>query len=256
MWRAIVNPSKRVTASAGPFSARCHGQSVTSSIATGYSSGTSMAIALARLILTYSLSGSFRTWGKDRREFEQREAQRVAAPVFIVLFIIVFCAWWSGFALGWPDCHCARKDLAHRKKNSRRGFTHCEAGSEIWAKLSELGRLSGADREVPQPIDIVDIADTVVSFAIAEDNKELAAWWYAVLPVALLFEGPPRPALGSDDVVLQRIRDAVVKSEAYKIKGDGCLSYPERDEDFSKLEPDDLPLPRVVVRAAVECVLE
>jgi hypothetical protein len=96
----------------------------------------------------------------------------------------------------------------------------------------------------------------VVSFAIAEDNKELAAWWYAVLPVALLFEGPPRPALGSDDVVLQRIRDAVVKSEAYKIKGDGCLSYPERDEDFSKLEPDDLPLPRVVVRAAVECVLE
>jgi hypothetical protein len=61
-----------------------------------------------------------------------------------------------------------------------------------------------------------------------------------VLPVALLFEGPPRPALGSDDATLQRIRDAVVKSEACKIKGDGCLSYPERDEDFSKLEPDDV----------------
>ena len=133
------------------------------------------------------------------------------------------------------------------------GQLYCEAGSEIWAKLSGVGRLSGADREAPQPIDIVDIADTVVSFATAEENKEsqirpmevtcleLAAWWYAVLPMVLLYEGPPRQsALGPDDVALQRIRDVVVKSEAYKIKGDGCLSYPERNDDWSEVEPDAL----------------
>ena len=33
------------------------------------------------------------------------------------------------------------------------GQLYCEAGSEIWAKLSELGRFSGADREPPQPWD-------------------------------------------------------------------------------------------------------
>jgi hypothetical protein len=131
------------------------------------------------------------------------------------------------------------------------GQLYCEAGSEIWAKLSELGRLSGADREAPQPIDIRDIADTVVSFAIAEENKEsqicpmevtcleLTAWWYAALPLSLLYESPTRQsALGPDDAALQRIRDAVVKSEAYKIEGDGCLSYPKRDDDWSEVEPD------------------
>jgi hypothetical protein len=122
-----------------------------------------------------------------------------------------------------------------------KGQLYCEAGSEIWAKLAELGRLSGADREAPQWIDIVDIADAVVPFAIAEENKELVAWWYAALAVVLLFESSPGElALRLDDAALQRIRDAVVKSEAYKIRGDGCLSYPERDEDFSEFDPDDL----------------
>ena len=120
-----------------------------------------------------------------------------------------------------------------------KGQLYCEAGSELWTKLSELGRLSGADREAPQPIDFVDIADTVVSFAVAEGNKELTAGWYAALPILLLFESPPeQSALGPDDAALQRIRDAVVKSEAYKIKGDGCLAYPARDEDWGDLEPD------------------
>ena len=119
------------------------------------------------------------------------------------------------------------------------GQLYCEAGSEIWAKLSELGWLSATDREAPQPIDFVDIADTVVPFAVAEGNKELAAGWYAALPILLLFESPPeQSALGPDDAALQRIRDAVVKSEAYKIKGDGCLAYPARDEDWGDLEPD------------------
>jgi hypothetical protein len=36
----------------------------------------------------------------------------------------------------------------------REGQLYCEAGSEIWAKLSQLGRFSGTDREFPQPIDI------------------------------------------------------------------------------------------------------
>jgi hypothetical protein len=101
------------------------------------------------------------------------------------------------------------------------GQLYCEAGSEIWAKLSELGRFSGADRESPQPIDIVDIADTVVSFSIAEENNELAAWWYAALAVTIFWEISSRHLdLAPDDQTSQRIRDVVAKSEAYKIKQD------------------------------------
>jgi hypothetical protein len=124
-----------------------------------------------------------------------------------------------------------------------KGQLYCEAGSEIWLKLSEVGRFSGADRESPQPIDIVDIADTVVSFAIAEEDKELAAWWYAALPVAIFWEtSSRRPVSAPDDQALQRIRDAVVKSETYKIKSDwGCLSYPERDGDMmSESGPEEV----------------
>jgi hypothetical protein len=115
-----------------------------------------------------------------------------------------------------------------------KGQLYCEAGSEIWAKLSELGRFSGADRESPQPIDIVDIADTVVLLSIAEGNKELTAWWYAALPLTFFGQITSRHLdLAPDDQILQRIRDAVVNSEADKIKtGWGCLRYPERDGDI------------------------
>jgi hypothetical protein len=123
------------------------------------------------------------------------------------------------------------------------GQLYCEAGSEIWAKLSELGRFSGADREFPQPIDIVDIADTVVSFAIAKGDKELAAWWYAALPMAIFWQTSSRhPVSAPDDQAFQRIREAVVQSEAYKIETDwGCLCYPERDGDMiNESGPDEV----------------
>jgi hypothetical protein len=117
-----------------------------------------------------------------------------------------------------------------------KGYLYREAGSEIWAKLSELGRFSGADRESPQPIDIVDIADAVVSSAIAEGDKKLAAWWYAALPVAIFWEiSSRRSVLALDDLTLQSVRDVIVKSEAYKIETDwGLLSYPERDSDMMR----------------------
>jgi hypothetical protein len=122
-----------------------------------------------------------------------------------------------------------------------KGQLYCDVSSEMWTRLSELGRFSGADREPPQPIDIVDIADTVVSFALAEGNKQLAAWWYAVLFVAILWELSSRH-LGSapDDQTLQRVRDAVANSEAYKIETDyGLLRYPKRNFDtMDGLPPD------------------
>jgi hypothetical protein len=87
----------------------------------------------------------------------------------------------------------------------------------------------------------LDVADTVVSLAIAEENMELAAWWYAVLPVAIFWKvSSRRPVSAPYDQALQRIRDAVVKSEAYKIKTDwGLLSYPERDDNMN-IGPDEV----------------
>ena len=137
----------------------------------------------------------------------------------------------------------------HRTSNPsvaywRDGQLYCEAGSEIWARLSELGRFSGVDREPPQPIDIVDIADRVVSFAVAKEDKKLAAWWYAGgLPDAIL--GTPtissrHSVSAPDDQTLQRIRDAVAKSEAYKIEVDwGVLDGAQSSSDISG-PPDEV----------------
>jgi hypothetical protein len=122
-----------------------------------------------------------------------------------------------------------------------KGQLYCDVSSEMWARLSELGRFSGADREPPQPIDIVDIAGTVVSFAVAQGDKQLAAWWYAVLPVTIFWELSSRHlGLAPDDQTLQRVRDAVSSSEAYKIKSDyGFLRYPRRNFDtMDGLGPD------------------
>ena len=122
-----------------------------------------------------------------------------------------------------------------------KGQLYCDVSSEMWARLSELGRFSGADREPPKPIDIVDIVGTVVSSALAEGNKQLAAWWYAVIPVTIFWELSSRHlSLAPGDHTLQRVRDAVANSEAYKIETDyGLLRYPVRNSDtMDGLGPD------------------
>jgi len=52
------------------------------------------------------------------------------------------------------------------------------------AKLVEIGRFSGADREAPAAIDIVDVVALSMPLAVAGDSRdrEHAVWWYAVLP--------------------------------------------------------------------------
>src|SRR5262249_49175477 len=122
-----------------------------------------------------------------------------------------------------------------------KGQLYCDVSSEMWARLSELGRFSGADREPPKPIDIVDIVGTVVSSALAEGNKQLAAWWYAVIPVTIFWELSSRHlSLAPGDPPLHGVGDAVANSEDYKIETDyGLLRYPVRNSDtMDGLGPD------------------
>jgi len=58
---------------------------------------------------------------------------------------------------------------------------YCDAGSPLWRRFVQLGRLGGADAEPPQAIDLYAIARDVAGLAEARGNRPLIARWYRIL---------------------------------------------------------------------------
>jgi hypothetical protein len=65
-------------------------------------------------------------------------------------------------------------------------YLYCDAGSPLWARLVASKRLTGADAEPPEPVDMVKIAVEVARIAEATDDRDLVAMWYRLLPPYLL----------------------------------------------------------------------
>ncbi len=109
----------------------------------------------------------------------------------------------------------------------------CEAGSQLWERLVREGRLTGADASPPSPIDVIDVAATIASFAAEKgaEYRELLSWWYSIAPQALLFGLSSRKdETARDDESIRRIRDAVTFTKAYEITTDyGSFRYPARE---------------------------
>jgi hypothetical protein len=74
---------------------------------------------------------------------------------------------------------------------------YCDAGSELWRRFVELGRLSGADALEPRAMPIDEIVATVVREAERQGNREIIRVWFSMLfwhmegvPLAKLRENP------------------------------------------------------------------
>jgi len=106
-------------------------------------------------------------------------------------------------------------------------------GSEFWERLVREGRLTGADASPPSPIDVIDVAATIASFAAEKgaEFRELLSWWYSIAPLALLFGLSSRKAeTARDDESIRRIRDAVTFTKAYEITNNyGDFRYLARE---------------------------
>jgi hypothetical protein len=115
-----------------------------------------------------------------------------------------------------------------------------EAGSEIWKSMADNGRLVGADAIAPVNGDPVDIAFLLLEPALARGNLELVSWWYFVVPLAMEWKATVREAATArNDSALQAIREAVMRSKAYGIRGQ-LSDYALCDDEWSEASPDRL----------------
>ena len=111
---------------------------------------------------------------------------------------------------------------------------YCAAGSALWQRLVELGRLTGPDAERPQPIDIMTIALDVARLAERKGEPGLIGMWYRLLaPYALgqdMEELRASPTLGE-------LRAMVKRTDALAIKTDYGMLRDPAPEDLREFPP-------------------
>ncbi len=105
-------------------------------------------------------------------------------------------------------------------------YLYVDAGSDLWRSFVEAGTLAGADAEPPKALGLLDVVLTVMQCAEHEGGKELIAWWYAVVPVAIM-NMSTRPSLSTSKQRLQELLDLAVRTDAPQFQEDwGFLQYP------------------------------
>ena len=64
---------------------------------------------------------------------------------------------------------------------------YADAGSPLWKRLVEVGQLTGADAEAPNPqLTLIDIANQIIQCAEKQQNYDVMVYWYALLPYHLM----------------------------------------------------------------------
>jgi hypothetical protein len=66
-----------------------------------------------------------------------------------------------------------------------RPHLYCDAGSSLWRRMVETGRLKGPDAEPPVPLPLIDVVHAVLLGAEAEGDRELIAMWFNLGPRTL-----------------------------------------------------------------------
>ena len=66
-----------------------------------------------------------------------------------------------------------------------------DAGSPLWARLVELGRLTGRDAERPREMPLAELALRVATLAEQQGDRELIGRWYRLLVLEQDFEADP-----------------------------------------------------------------
>lgn len=101
-----------------------------------------------------------------------------------------------------------------------------DAGSPLWQRFVELGRLTGSDAERPRRLPLTSIAYDVARLAEAAGNRRLVSWWYRLLAPELL--GDTQIGELEADPVLRDLRALVRRTGALAVKDDyGLLRDPD-----------------------------
>lgn len=65
-------------------------------------------------------------------------------------------------------------------------WLYCEAGSELWRRMVDAGRLTGADAVAPRRVKLIEAAVHVAAAAERTGDVELIAHWYGLGPEILV----------------------------------------------------------------------
>jgi hypothetical protein len=94
---------------------------------------------------------------------------------------------------------------------------YCDAGSPLWRRLVELGRLGGSDALAPERLELPVVLEEVARLAEVAGDIKLIAYAYRLLLWVSLDED--LSVLGADPAV-QRLRDTVRRSRALELRLD------------------------------------
>ncbi|AGC43523.1 hypothetical protein MYSTI_02196 [Myxococcus stipitatus DSM 14675] len=91
---------------------------------------------------------------------------------------------------------------------------YCDAGSALWRRMVETGKLKGPDTEPPAPLLLADVAHEVMLAAEAEGDLELIAMWFNLGPLTLFGDRFTRRIRKGDIVGKNPFTGADVVAEA------------------------------------------
>lgn len=109
-------------------------------------------------------------------------------------------------------------------------YLYCDAGSPLWQRLVELGRLGGSDARAPAVLPIQEVLEQVARLAEDIGDVRLVAYAYRLLLWALLDQDPLQLA---DDIAILRLREIVRRTGALDldVASGGCaLRNPTRQD--------------------------
>jgi hypothetical protein len=96
-----------------------------------------------------------------------------------------------------------------------------DAGSALWRRMVELGRLAGQDAEPPGETPLAEVALRVATLAEQRGNAEMIAQWYRLLSLEL--EEDDDPAVLARDPRLTALREIVRRTDAMSLPMFGSM---------------------------------
>ncbi len=114
---------------------------------------------------------------------------------------------------------------------ARKGMLYFDAGSELWQRMADAGKLSGTDLAAPQELPVEAVIEQVVRGAQQQKRTDIISYWYPLITTALFLK-PATAKVWMQNTHLVRIREIVIATEAYKKDNDyGAPRLPQL-EDF------------------------
>ncbi|GAB3831528.1 hypothetical protein ACFPIJ_29770 [Dactylosporangium cerinum] len=93
---------------------------------------------------------------------------------------------------------------------------YCDAGTDLWRRMVDAGRLAGADAVAPRPVALIDAVLAVATAAERAGDRELIALWYTLGSGMLVDLAATVEELRAIPAVLQ-LREIALRTDALSV---------------------------------------